>query len=154
MKRKIFSWSQSIIERNVQFGDDLLSRQNHLLPPHHSGGWDCETVRGCRSYWYVRLQKQLLSPLQGGWGCERVLTILIILTRLSAYYDDESGQDKNNADTSVLSMNMCTCSLHIWRHYTAFRLTFLIQLVNLTNSDSVRWQDPNNITDIEARCLF
>ena len=26
------------------------------------GGWDCETVRGCRSYWYVRLQKQLLSP--------------------------------------------------------------------------------------------
>ena len=47
MKRKIFSWSQSMIEQNVQFGDDLLSRQNHLLPPHHPGGlrlWDCERV--------------------------------------------------------------------------------------------------------------
>ena len=33
-------------------------------PPSSSplGGWDCETVRGCRSYWYVRLQKQLLFP--------------------------------------------------------------------------------------------
>ena len=66
MKWKIFLWSQSMVERNVQLGDDLLSWQNHLLPPHHSGvgvgGWDCETVRGCRSYWYVRLQKQLLRP--------------------------------------------------------------------------------------------
>ena len=49
----------------------------------------------------VKIIAPYSAPLQGSWGCERVLTILIILTRLSAYYHDESGQDKSNAGTSV-----------------------------------------------------
>ena len=33
------------------------------------------------------------------------------------------------------------------------RLAICMKLVELTNSDSIRWKDPNNNTDIEARCL-
>ena len=39
---------------------------------------------------------------------------------------------------------------HIRQHC---RLTICIELVELTNSVSIRWQDPNNNTDTEARCL-
>ena len=51
----------------------------------------------------------------------------------------------------LYKLRLCYSAIRPFRQHC--RLTICIKLVELTNSISIRWQDPNNNTDTETRCL-
>ena len=62
-------------------------------------------------------------------------------------------QTEDNDDDFLVNLKLNSPA--IFRQHR--RLTICMELVELTNSEyqivSIRWQDPNNNTDTEARCL-